>query len=86
MKQSGSYVVGTLEIIMRGGEKLVMKLEGKGFDGTKMQVEISTPSHPKAGRLVGELTLDGNRLSGKLKNPAGNGAELPWGIDRAWVK
>jgi len=85
LKQHGSYVVGTLEIEMRKGEKVVLKLEGKGFDGSKMQVELSTPGNPKAGRLVGELTLNGNRLAGTLKNPA-SGGELPWGIDRAWVK
>lgn len=83
LKQDGSRVAGTAEIITGKGESIVFKFEGREFNGTTMQVELTVVGDPRNARLVGQLTLNGNRLSGQLKNTLGGGP-IEWGITRAW--
>jgi hypothetical protein len=58
--------------------------EATGFDGTRMQV-VLTYNLPGKGkrqmRFTGELTFDGNRLTGKLR---GEGREIEYVLVRNW--
>ncbi len=71
LKQTGARVTGRHEDPESG---FAIIFEGREFNGTTMQIvaDISVggkvdPVH----RLTGELTLDGNRLHGKVRNPKG---------------
>ena len=69
VKQNGGRFTGRFE-----DDDIIIDIEGREFNGTTMQIETTMKGKDGTGptiRLTGQVTFDGNRITGKLRNPMG---------------